>query len=93
MVHVSRMLEDEANMILRARYLFNYFLYREQGRPMIYMDESWINKNACPTKIWHDGTTETVPNVPAGKGPRWIMLGAGSKDGWVPNTFKIWKGN
>jgi hypothetical protein len=32
-------------------------------------------------------------NVPQGKGARWIVIGAGGKNGWIPNTFKMWKGN
>ena len=57
------------------------------------MDESWINLNTSRKKCWHDGTADTVDSIPVGKGPRWIMIGAGSRQGWIPNTFKMWKGN
>jgi hypothetical protein len=57
------------------------------------MDESWLNKNMVPTHCWTDGTADFEPNVPPGKGARWIMLGAGTKDGWIHASFVMWKGN
>jgi hypothetical protein len=84
--------ENPQNMDLRARYLDNYFKHVSAGRPIFYMDESWINKNCKPSKCWHDGTLDTVEQAPPGKGPRWILIGAGSREGWVPNSFRMWKG-
>jgi hypothetical protein len=83
--------ENPQNMDLRARYLDNYFKYIAAGRPIFYMDELWINKNCKLSRSWHDGTLDTVENVPQGKGPLWILIGAGSRGGWVPNSFRMWK--
>ena len=91
--YYDRLREDEKNIALRIKYLANYIEYELAGRPMVFMDESWINKNCRPSKCWHDGTGDTVEKVPPGKGPRWILIGAGTKDGWVPNSFRMWKGN
>ena len=63
------------------------------SRPFVFMDESWINRNAVPTKIWTDGSLEFEPPIPHGKGQRWIMIGAGTREGWIEPTFVMWKGN
>jgi len=91
--YYDKLREDEDNVALRVKYIANYFKYIDEGRYMVYMDESWINKNARPGKVWHDGTSETVFDVPHGKGARWILIGAGGKNGWVENSFRMWKGN
>ena len=91
--YYDRLRENEENIQLRAEYIRRYFNYVEEERQIVFMDESWINQNHVRKSCWHDNTTETVDKVPPGKGPRWIMLGAGSKDGWIPNSFRMWKGN
>jgi hypothetical protein len=87
------MREASYNVTLRTSYLSSFFEYKRAGRQIVYMDESWINKNETPRRVWHDGTPETVDAVPPGKGPRWIMIGAGFRDGWIPTSFRMWKGN
>jgi AraC-like DNA-binding protein len=90
--YYDRMRESSYNLGLRSVYLQQFFDYESEGRQIVYMDESWINKNDTPRRVWHDETFETVDAVPPGKGPRWIVIGAGSRLGWVPNSFRMWKG-
>jgi hypothetical protein len=89
----ERLREDPDNKVLRAIYIQRYLSHLAENRPIVYIDESLINKNAVLRCTWHDGTAETEDFVPTGKGTRWILIGAGSKDGWVPNSFRMWKGN
>jgi len=89
----NKVREDPVNVRRRALYLKHFFLYESQGRDFVYMDESWINQNMIPSKCWTDGTVECEPDVPPGKGPRWILIGAGGLNGWVPGAFVMWKGN
>ena len=91
--YYQRCREDPDNVLLRLQYLERLFNWLEDGREIIYMDETWINKNDVPSRCWHDGTKDTVDQVPCGKGARWIIIAAGGKNGWVPNTFQMWKGN
>jgi len=79
--------------LLRIKYLNRMADFEAEGRPMVYVDETWINKNCTPKNSWHDGTVDTSLNVPHGKGPRWIVIGAGGRMGWIPNSFRMWKGN
>ena len=55
--------------------------------------ETWVTKNISKVKVWSDGDMEMEPDVPHGKGQRWIILGAGTKDGWLMPTWKMWKGS
>ncbi len=91
--YYDRLRENPDNILLRAKYLKRHAAYVKEGRPIIYMDESWINKNARPSKAWSDGTPESVDAVPPGKGARWILIGAGGRNGWIKDTFCMWKGN
>lgn len=79
--------------MMRDVYLTRLEEYKADGRQIVYMDESWINKNITPNNVWHDNTLSTINYTPSGKGARFIMIGAGSKDGWLPNSFRIWQGN
>ncbi len=80
------------NLAQRWDYLVQYRKYQDQNRPIFFMDESWINKNIMPSHGWSDGSLATIPRTPAGKGARWILLGAGGPDGWVPNTYEMFIG-
>ncbi|KAL5515118.1 hypothetical protein EMCRGX_G000242 [Ephydatia muelleri] len=76
----------------QAWYLKYFFDYIELGRPFVFMDELWLNKNMVLSFCWSDGTVDCELNVPSGKGERWIMIVAGSKDGWIQPSIKLWKG-
>jgi transposase len=89
----AAMRENEENIIMRDLYLTRLEDYIQDNRQIVYMDESWLNKNIQPNLIWHDNTLSTINNVTSGKGQRYIMIGAGTKDGWLPNSFRMWKGN
>ena len=91
--YYDRLKEDPRNIELRVTYINQYVRFVQENRPMVYMDESWINSNTIPKKQWNDGATDSMPKVPPGKGPRWIIIGAGTKDGWVHETFTMWKGH
>jgi transposase len=91
--HAS-MRENESNIIMRDIYLTKLEEYKADNRQIVYMDESWVNKNIQPSTICHDNTLETAAgNITTGKGQRYILIGAGCKDGWIPNSFRMWKGN
>ena len=90
--HYKCIQESKRNVSLRRAYLKRYFKWKKEGRPMVYMDESWINQKCTPKKVWSDGSLEVVRETPHGKGRRWILLGAGSEKGWIKNSFRMWKG-
>ena len=74
-------------------------MYRDENRDIVYLDESWINKNIAPTHTWlPDEKCESaldimqnrhvkLPKFSSGKGARLIILHAGScKTGFLLST-------
>lgn len=78
----------------RRNYLRSIRQFREEGRPIYYLDETWINVGDCASKVWVDQTVTShrmafleglstgAPN-PTGKGKRLIIFHIGSEDGFV----------
>ena len=89
----ERLKEDPENIQRRAKYLKYYFQYDLEGREFTFMDESWLNKYMASKLVWTDGKPDCETAIPSGKGERWIIIGAGSKDGWIPNTWVMWRGS
>ncbi|XP_064100794.1 uncharacterized protein LOC135211413 [Macrobrachium nipponense] len=73
---------------LRTRFLEKMQNVRENGRNVIYLDETWVNQNYTVGKCWKDNKCENASGikVPSGKGGRLIILHAGSAEGFIPNA-------
>ena len=73
---------------LRHQYLRKIHKLR-QNKPqskIIYLDETWINANHTPSRIWVDKDDKGGFRVPLGKGKRLIIAHAGSCEGFVPEA-------
>ena len=53
-------------------------------RPVVYLDETWLNAHALPERIWVDADGTGGFRHPSGKGRRLIILHAGTSGGWIP---------
>ncbi|KAE9530038.1 hypothetical protein AGLY_011500 [Aphis glycines] len=82
-------------VVWRQRYLQDIQKYREEGRHLYYLDETWVNAGECNNKTWVDKTVKSCHDAfvrglttgaknPTGKGKRLIILHIGSEDGFVP---------
>jgi len=90
-------LTEKTELILwRRRYLRSIRNYREEGRHVYYLDETWVNAGDCPNYEWRDTTITSHRDAflkgmstgsvnPSGKGKRLIVLHIGSEDGFVDN--------
>lgn len=74
----------------RAVYLRQLQQYKEEGRPIIYTDESYINSSHTKPFEWSDNSLRGLKK-PIGKGPRLIMVHAGGADGFVPNALLMFR--
>ena len=96
----AAMIERSDIVAMRCNFLRNIKQYRKEGRPIIYLDETWLNqgytrergwqdtetlKNPCKAK--RDGLTIGTVDKPSGQGKRLMIVHAGSKEGFVPNAF------
>jgi len=85
-----RVLTEKPDIInKRIQFLREMSRTREQGRPVVYMDETYIQASHSPRKGWQ--SEEIKHHVPIGKGERLIIVHAGSETGFVPNAGLIFK--
>lgn len=86
----------EKNEIItwRRRFLREIRKYREEGKKLYFLDETWVNAGHTVSKVWKDTTILTPRQAfnqglttglkdPSGKGSRLIVLHIGSEDGFV----------
>ena len=76
-----------------------YFLrtireYRRAGFQIVYSDETWVNQNHKPEFGWFPKDESVLPQVPAGKGQRFVILHAGCRtQGLLPGCNLVFKAN
>ena len=47
----------------RHHYLRKIQKYRAEGRPIFYMDETYVNANYTPLRMWHDFSLKSMWEV------------------------------
>jgi len=86
------LIEHEDIREKRITFLRQIKRFREQGRPIIYLDETYIHSNHHASLSWSDNSTKGF-RAPISKGDRLIIIHAGGEQGFVPNALTIWKAN
>ncbi|PSN37128.1 hypothetical protein C0J52_12590 [Blattella germanica] len=87
--HNCALLLERADSIgLRCQYIRKMKYYRELGRKIFYVDESWIDNNMITGKCWK---REKKVSGEATSSKRLIIASVGSEDGFVPETQLIFE--
>lgn len=92
----SALVEKNKTVLWRRQYLENIKKYRDEGRHVYFLDETWVSPSDCTTRTWIDNKIksqretslkgETTGSVSLmDKEKRLIVLNIGSVDGFVPN--------
>lgn len=79
---------------LAAELFVRYRKYREEGRTIYYLDETWLNAGDCVDKLWVDKTIQSKHDAfnkglttgvtdPTAKGKRLIVFHIGSHKGFL----------
>ncbi|KAL4126607.1 hypothetical protein QTP88_010819 [Uroleucon formosanum] len=55
----SALLDSNELILWCRRYLRSIKKYREEGRPIYYLDETWVNAGDVNTKVWVDKTIQS----------------------------------
>jgi hypothetical protein len=71
---------------MRLKYLRSLEKYRKEGRPVIYMDETYVHSSHTKPKAWTDDSGAGLKS-PVSKGSRIIIVHAGNENGFVPNAL------
>ncbi|GBN79628.1 hypothetical protein AVEN_125811-1 [Araneus ventricosus] len=62
------------------------------SRPVIYLDDTWVNANHSPKFTWYSSISQGGLKVPLGKGSRLIICHAESADqGFFPSAQLVFK--
>lgn len=97
------MLKEKNEIVTwRRRFLRTINDYRNQGKKIYYMDETWVNAGHVVGKVWMDTEVLSARQAfneglstglkhPSGKGKRLIITHIGSEDGFVSNAFHIFE--
>lgn len=73
----------------RHDYLVQIRRFRESGREIVFIDESWVDSNLTFSKCWqHDKEFGVQANSSAGR--RLIVVHAGSTNGFIPNAQLVY---
>ena len=68
----------------RIDYLRKIKAHREEKRPIIYLDETWVDSNAHPGRQWQAPEGHSQRNLPLNKGKRFVVLHCGGDMGFLP---------
>ncbi|KAF0694083.1 DDE 3 domain-containing protein, partial [Aphis craccivora] len=70
----------------------NAFRRNNDSRPVVYLDETWVNQNHTRGYIWQNSDNTEGLKVPIGKGGRLIVCHAGSPlFGFVKNSKLVFR--
>lgn len=64
--------------------------YRDEGRPIVYTDETYVHSSHTKPHSWSDDTTKGVL-TPISKGQYAIIVHAGNENGFIPGAQLIFK--
>lgn len=72
----------------RQRFLRSIHKKRQEGKLIVYLDETYVHQNYRPKKSWQGPSTSgVVEKISSGK--RHIIVHAGSEQGFVPNSLLV----
>lgn len=75
---------------LRLNFLRQMKRYRNENRPIIYTDETYIHSCHTNQKGWADSSNEGL-HKPVSKGQMLIIVNAGAEHGFVKNAYLRYK--
>ena len=92
----SAIIEREDIIRWRRTFITKIREFRAAGRPIYYLDETWVNAGDTRQRVWVDNTIASTSNArqrgltigpptPTAKGKRLIVLHIGSEDGFFEN--------
>lgn len=99
----SLLIEREDLILWRHRYLREIKQFREEGRPIFYLDETWTFAGLTTPKSWQDTNLKTSRQSflegfgrgclrdPTGKGERLIVLHVGNEYGFLDGAGLVFR--
>ena len=85
-------MEQPSVIAQRHNFLRKVRKYCREGRPIIYLDDTWLNAHHSLTKCWIDNDGTGGLPVNSGKGGKVIIVHAGWEHGWMPGACLVFQG-
>lgn len=86
------LIETHNIRLLRMKYLIKVREFRDEGRPIIYTDETYLHSSHTTSNSWADNSSDGL-KAPISKGRRLIVVHAGSNEGFIPNASLVFESN
>ena len=84
--------ENKQIIVDRCFFLRKIKEYRMAGFQVVYLDETWVNQKHRPEYGWFPKDESTLPQLPSGKGRRYVIPHAGCKTkGLLPGCDLVFK--
>ncbi|KAF0760267.1 Uncharacterized protein FWK35_00006119 [Aphis craccivora] len=90
------LMERNDIVALRCKFLRQMSMLREKkdDRPVVYLNETWVNQNHSRTLIWQNEHNSMGLKVPTGKGGRLIVCHAGcARYGFIEGSKLVFRSN
>ena len=90
-----RFLCEQPNIIFkRVNFLTKYNDHLNEGlRDTVFLDETWIFLSGTNRRAWQDDSARSVRKVRGSGGKRFVILHAGTRNGFVSNASLIFSSN
>lgn len=76
----------------RINFLRKYKSNKENEMlDVVFLDETWIFAKGSKRKSWQDDSSKSVKNKSTSEGKRYIVLSAGNKNGFIPNSSLVFQ--
>ena len=85
----SLLMERTDVVVDRINYLRQVRKYRQEGRPVSYTDETFVHTSHSAKRSWQ--SKDCSIKVPFGKGTRYIVVHAGSENGFLDGAELVFK--
>ncbi|CAG4936515.1 unnamed protein product [Parnassius apollo] len=87
------LVEKHDIQMLRFQYLRQLKKYRDEGRYIVYTDESYVHTTHLQNMCWKPVKGVSAVQKKLSKGTRVIIVHAGGCEGFVPNASLVYKAN
>jgi hypothetical protein len=98
----SVLIDKDEIICWRRSYLRSIRKFRDEGRNIYYLDETWVNEGYTVTKVWQDKNVKSFRQAfldglstgfkaPSGKGRRLIVTHIGSASGFVDGGLLLFE--
>lgn len=89
----SALIENHDIQMLRFQYLRQLKKYRDEGRYIVFTDESYVHTTHIQKMCWKPVNGVSPLQKKLSKGMRVIIVHAGGCEGFVPNACLVYKAN